>query len=175
MNKYSLIFVFTFLVYHVSATPWTNADWEQQLLSIPRPKNLRGYLYDLTRHAHVAGTKGDYEDAHYVYDKFKAFGLEDVKMDKVRTMLSYPKQQAQLFSSFYRAKLAEDILAQDETSDTIWRNHTFLAYSPPGSVTAKLVYANFGRPQDFQALVSLGVSVKGAIVIMRYGECFRGL
>lgn len=174
MNKYSLIFVFALLAHH-AASAVTSDDWEQELLSIPRPKNLRGYLYDLTRHAHVAGTKGDYEDAQYVYDKFKAFGLEDVRMDKVRTMLSYPKQEAQLFSSFYRAKLAEDILEQDETSDTIWRNHTFLAYSPPGTVTAKLVYANYGTPQDFQALESLGVSVEGAIVIMRYGECFRGL
>ena len=43
-------------------------------------------------------------------------------------------------------------------------------YSPSGDVTAPLVYANYGRPEDFDALDELGVSVEGAIVITRYGE-----
>jgi len=37
------------------------------------------------------------------------------------------------------------------------------------------VYANYGRPEDFDALESLGVDVKGKIVLVRYGKCFRGL
>lgn len=43
------------------------------------------------------------------------------------------------------------------------------SYSPSGDVTAPLVYANYGRPEDFDSLDAAGVSVEGAIVITRYG------
>ena len=73
------------------------------------------------------------------------------------------------------AALTEEVLPKDKTSDTWWRNHTFNGYSPSGNATAPLVYANFGLPEDFEALAAAGVSVKGAVVLMRYGKCFRGL
>ena len=44
-----------------------------------------------------------------------------------------------------------------------------------GDVTAPLVYVNYGMPDDYDALERLGVSVKGKIVIARYGEGWRGL
>ena len=37
------------------------------------------------------------------------------------------------------------------------------------------MYVNYARPSDFDELEAAGVSVKGAVVISRYGECFRGL
>ena len=150
------------------------ADWEQILLAIPQREDLRSFLAALTEHAHLAGTSGDYHTAHYVLDKFRTFGME-VEIEKIPTMLSFPQQQAELFTPTFTAKLSEDIVRQDTTSDTYWRNHTFLAYSPPGSVTAKLVYANYGTPRDFSRLEEIGVDVRGKIVLMRYGECFRGL
>lgn len=36
-----------------------------------------------------------------------------------------------------------------------------------------VVYANFGRKEDFELLASLGVQVEGRIVLARYGEIFR--
>lgn len=48
--------------------------------------------------------------------------------------------------------------------------HDVSSYSPSGDVTAPLVYANYGLPEDFDALEAVGVSVEGAIVITRYGE-----
>jgi N-acetylated-alpha-linked acidic dipeptidase len=51
---------------------------------------------------------------------------------------------------------------------------TFLSYSASGDVTAELVYANYGRLQDFEKLVASGISVSGKIVIVRYGKIFRG-
>ena len=65
---------------------------------------------------------------------------------------------------------------EDDTSDTIWRNHTFHGYSPSGKVyNAPYVYANYGRPQDFDKLTNAGINVNNTIVIVRYGQCFRGL
>src|SRR5208283_1402735 len=42
-------------------------------------------------------------------------------------------------------------------------------------VTAPLVYVNFGVPDDYDTLDRLGISVKGAIVIARYGQSWRGI
>ena len=38
-----------------------------------------------------------------------------------------------------------------------------------GDVTGPLVYVNYGRPADYEELERRGISVKGAIVIARYG------
>ena len=52
---------------------------------------------------------------------------------------------------------------------------TYNAYSIDGDVTGPLVYVNYGRPEDYEELERYGVSVKGAIVIARYGESWRGI
>lgn len=52
---------------------------------------------------------------------------------------------------------------------------TFHGLSRSGEVKGKLVYANYGRQQDYKALIDKGVDLKGAIVIVKYGGIFRGL
>jgi N-acetylated-alpha-linked acidic dipeptidase len=52
---------------------------------------------------------------------------------------------------------------------------TYNAYSIDGDVTGPLVYVNYGIPADYEALERRGVSVKGAIVIARYGKSWRGI
>jgi N-acetylated-alpha-linked acidic dipeptidase len=42
-------------------------------------------------------------------------------------------------------------------------------------VTAPLVYVNQGVRADYERLDRMGVSVKGAIVIARYGGAWRGI
>ena len=42
-------------------------------------------------------------------------------------------------------------------------------------MTAPLVYVNYGLVADYEELARHGVSVKGAIVIARYGESWRGI
>ena len=51
----------------------------------------------------------------------------------------------------------------------------YVAFQGDGDVTASLVYANYGMPEDYLALERMGVSVKGKIVITRYGGGWRGL
>ena len=52
---------------------------------------------------------------------------------------------------------------------------TYNAYSIDGDVTAPLVYVNYGSREDYEQLDRLGISVKGAIVISRYGDGWRGI
>ena len=42
-------------------------------------------------------------------------------------------------------------------------------------MTGQVVYANYGRVDDFDALEKRGIEVEGKIVLVRYGELFRGL
>ena len=51
----------------------------------------------------------------------------------------------------------------------------FNGSSPSGDVTGEVVYANYGRPEDFQKLKDLGIDLKGKIVLVRYGGNFRGV
>jgi N-acetylated-alpha-linked acidic dipeptidase len=51
----------------------------------------------------------------------------------------------------------------------------YVAYQGDGDVTAPLVYVNYGMDDDYRRLAEMGVSVKGKIVIARYGQGWRGL
>ncbi len=51
----------------------------------------------------------------------------------------------------------------------------FHGYGVSDEVGGQVVYANYGRPQDFEELEKLGIDVKDKIILVRYGELFRGL
>src|SRR5216683_1577335 len=51
----------------------------------------------------------------------------------------------------------------------------YAEYQGDGDVTAPLDYVNYGMQDDYKTLQRLGVSVKGKIVITRYGGGWRGL
>ncbi len=51
----------------------------------------------------------------------------------------------------------------------------YLAYQGDGDVTAAVVYADHGMPEDYEALAARGIRVEGKIVIARYGGGWRGL
>ena len=51
----------------------------------------------------------------------------------------------------------------------------YVAYQGDGDVTAPVVYVNYGMPDDYDALERAGITVKGKIVIARYGGGWRGL
>ena len=75
-----------------------------------------------------------------------------------------------------RASLQEPPIAEDPTSgQTSEQLPTYNAYSADGDVTAPLVYVNYGNRDDYEELDRLGISVKGAIVIARYGGGWRGV
>ncbi|HWK35475.1 transferrin receptor-like dimerization domain-containing protein [Sphingomonas sp.] len=51
----------------------------------------------------------------------------------------------------------------------------YVAYQGDGDVTGSVVYVNYGMPEDYEALERRGISVKGKIVMARYGGGWRGL
>jgi N-acetylated-alpha-linked acidic dipeptidase len=150
---------------------------ETRFLSVPTPASAEAHMRVLTAEPHVAGTPEDYKTAQYVAAKFRAAGLE-TSIVPYKVWLNYP---AEISVDAYTAKgrIMHGPTPEQVDDDPFQKNPkvmtAFNGYSPSGDVTADVVYANYGRPEDFQELKELGVDVRGKIVIVRYGENFRGV
>jgi len=156
----------------------TERQWEDKMRAIPDPKNLRDYMHRLSARPHNVGSPYDQENADWLLGKFKEFGL-DAHIETFSVLFPTPKQRlVELVDGgpHFTAKLQEPPVPGDPTSDqTAEQLPTYNAYSIDGDVTAPLVYVNYGVPEDYEVLERRGVSVKGAIVIARYGRSWRGI
>ena len=151
--------------------------WEEQFRKIPEQKSAREHLQILTREPHIAGTKEDYDTAVYVRDKLRSYGLA-ADLKEYDVWLNYPKTPSVLeLITKRRQRLSthEAVVTGDPTSSNPKITPLFNGYSASGDVTASVVYANYGLPNDYDDLKKAGVDVKGKIVIVRYGNSFRGV
>lgn len=140
---------------------------------------MHDYLKIYTSEAHLAGTKTDKKQAEWTLDQFESFGL-DTKIDTYWPLLNYPISHRFALVTGpkhlrYEAKLTEDPVEEDETSRDPNVVPTFHGYSKNGTVTGRVVYANYGRVEDFQFLKDQGIQLEGTIALVRYGGSFRGL
>ncbi|HXM98442.1 MAG TPA: transferrin receptor-like dimerization domain-containing protein [Candidatus Dormibacteraeota bacterium] len=160
------------------ASSQNERQWEEKFRAIPRPENLRDYMERLTAHPHHVGSPYDKDNAEWLLAKFKEFGL-DAHIENFDVLFPTPKERlVELVSGGpkFVAKLAEPALPQDPTSHQQSEQlPTYNAYSPDGDATGPLVYVNYGVPEDYDELARRGISVKGAIVIARYGHAWRGI
>ena len=160
-----------------AASTKTEQDWETKFRVLPDTANLRAYMQRLTAHPHHVGSPYDKDNAEWILSRFKEWGL-DAHIETFDVLFPTPKQrQLELVApTHFTARLEEPTVAVDPTSSQ--HNEQlpgYNAYSIDGDVTAPLVYVNFGVPADYDMLDRMGVSVKGAIVIARYGGSWRGI
>ena len=151
--------------------------WEEQFRAVPTPSSAREHLRYLTREPHVAGTKEDYATAVYVRDQLRSYGLP-AEIKEYEVWLNYPKTPTVLELITTRRQqlnVHEALVPIDPTSSNPKITPLFNGYAASGDVTAPVVYANYGLPPDYDALKKAGVDVKGKIVIVRYGNSFRGV
>ena len=153
-------------------------QWEEKFRAIPNPENHRAYMQRLTAQPHNVGSPYDKNNAEWIAAKFKEFGLE-TQIENFDVLFPTPKERlVELVEGgpHFKAKLQEPVLPEDPTSNqTAEQLPTYNAYSIDGDVTGPLVYVNYGVPEDYEELERRGVSVKGAIVIARYGHSWRGI
>ncbi len=154
------------------------AKLDQVFLQVPSATLAGEELKTLTAAPHIAGSKEDYATAQYVAQKFRDAGLQ-TKIVPYRVMMNFPKKiqvsafaadGKQLMSGPTPEHVSDDPYQDDKRIPTAYN-----AYSPSGDVTAEVVYANYGTPKDFAELAAKHISVKGKIVIVRYGKNFRGV
>ena len=160
-----------------AASSHSQRDWEAKFRAIPEPQNQRDYMQRLSARPHHVGSPYDKDNAEWMLAKFKEWGL-DANIETFDVLFPTPKVRVVelLEPTKFTAKLQEPALAIDPTSNQQAEQlPTYNAYSADGDVTAPLVYVNYGIPDDYEKLERMGVSVKGAIVIARYGNSWRGI
>src|SRR5450432_1598775 len=155
----------------------TQRDWEKKFRAIPDPARLRDYMQRLSARPHHVGSPYDKDNAEWILARFKEWGL-DAQIEIFDVLFPTPKERLleMVEPVRFTAKIAEPTVAVDPTSSQHDEQlPVYNAYSIDGDVTAPLVYVNYGVPGDYEELDRLGISVKGAIVIARYGGSWRGI
>ena len=149
---------------------------EQQVRTIPDPDRLRKYMDFIASQPHNAGSPQSKAIAEYILGRLKEWGL-DAGVERFEALMPYPtvRQVEVLGPRRYVAKLKEPAVPQDPNSREAHQLSTFNAYGATGDVTGEVVYVNFGVPEDYDWLDKQGISVKGKIVIARYGKSWRGI
>jgi len=131
----------------------------------------------LSARPHHVGSPYDKENAEWILSRFKEWGW-DAHIENFEVLFPTPKERlVELVEpTKFTAKLEEPAVPEDPTSSQHDEQlPTYNAYSADGDVTGPLVYVNYGVPEDYEQLERLGISVKGAIVIARYGGSWRGI
>jgi N-acetylated-alpha-linked acidic dipeptidase len=152
-------------------------QWEAKFKAIPSTDNLREYDKRMSARPHAVGQPYDKDNAEWILANFKKWGL-DAHIETFYVLFPTPKERLveMVAPTEFKAKLEEPTVSVDPTSEQHAEQlPTYNAYSIDGDVTAPLVYVNYGVPADYETLARLGVSVKGAIVIARYGGSWRGI
>ncbi len=159
------------------ASTKTQREWEGKFKAIPSPKIMRESMQRLSARPHHVGSPYDRENAEWILSRFQSWGL-DAHIEQFDVLFPTPKKLVVelLEPTHFVAKLHEPAVPGDPTSDQLTEQlPPYNAYSVDGDVTAPLVYVNYGIPRDYETLDRMGVSVKGAIVIARYGKSWRGI
>ena len=140
-------------------------------------KNIGEYMRVMSARPHHLGSPYGKQNAEWILARFKEWGW-DAKIESYDVLFPTPKERVLelLGPTPFKARLEEPPVAVDPTSSqTSEQLPSFNAYSVDGDVTGPLVYVNYGRPSDYEDLARRGISVKGAIVIARYGQSWRGI
>jgi N-acetylated-alpha-linked acidic dipeptidase len=152
-------------------------DWETKFRALPDSALQREYMQRLSARPHHVGSAYDKDNAEWILAKFKEWGL-DAQIETFNVLFPTPKERIveMVAPTQFRAKLEEPTLAVDPTSGQKSEQlPTYNAYSIDGDVTAPLVFVNYGLTKDYERLDRLGISVKGAVVIAKYGNSWRGV
>ena len=165
------------LLGYTTQTSAAERDWEKKFQDGVVAANIRENDRRLSARPHHVGSPYDKDNAEWMLARFKEWGF-DAHIETFDVLFPTPKERVLelLEPTKFRAKLQEPVLAADPTSNqTSEQLPTYNAYSIDGDVNAPLVYVNYGNRDDYEQLDRLGVSVKGAVVIARYGEGWRGI
>jgi len=154
------------------------AKIEEKFLAVP-DANLAGqHLKTLTAEPHMAATPEDHKTAEYVAQKFRAAGL-DTEIVPYRVLMNQPKtvrvEAYDPSGHLLMSGPAPEHIDGDPGQDNPRVVMPFNGSSGSGNVTGEVVYANYGRLEDFNQLAAQHIDLHGKIALIRYGINFRGV
>ena len=161
----------------IRAQPPSPKPADELFRAIPQAANIRGYMQRMSARPHHVGSAYTKDNAEWMLAKFKEWGW-DAAIEQFDVLFPTPKERVLelVEPTRFTAKLDEPVVSVDPTSGQKTEQlPSYNAYSIDGDVTAPLVYANYGRVEDYDQLERMGISTRGAIVLVRYGQIFRGV
>ena len=149
---------------------------EQKFDALLSAANVGSTIKDLSSFPHNLGSPGSKAVAENILARYKSYGW-DAHIEIFKVLFPTPKTRlVQMVSpTNYNAVLKEMPLTEDATSAQDGQLPTYNAWSADGDVTGQLVFVNYGIPADYETLERYGISVKGKIVIAKYGHSWRGI
>jgi N-acetylated-alpha-linked acidic dipeptidase len=151
---------------------------EQQLRDLTSTDQISKFHRYLTSEPHPAGSARNNELAQWVAEQWRQQGLEDVTVHEYDVLNSSPREVSleMVHPGHYRASLREDPYDVDPDTKNPKADGAYLGYSASGEVTAPVVYAHSGNPEDYDYLRAHGIDVRGKIVLVRYSNpySYRG-
>ena len=176
---FNLIFMAIIFLCGISFAQMNTAqsEIEKKFDSYLNPADLNARLKILSAHPHHVGSPYDKENAEFILSQYKSWGW-DTHIETFYVLFPTPKTRVleMISPEKFTPILKEPPVKEDKTSyQTDEQLPTYNAYSIDGDVTGELVYVNYGIPSDYDQLDRMGISVKGKIVITRYGGAWRGI
>ena len=151
-------------------------QWEEKYVQLPSAERAEATLLRLTQEPHLAGTEASRRVAEYLRDEYQAAGFQ-ADIVPYPVTLSYPDEIVleRTLPDVLRLARPELPVPGDSSTADPRAAPGYSAYAASGDVAAQVVYANYGLPEDYQRLGEMGVDVARKIVLVRYGQCFRGV
>src|SRR6266853_461410 len=151
---------------------------EVNFKTIPSPDEARRQHRIFTAEPHLAGSKRNNDLAQYIASEWRKQGLEDVVVRRYDVYATEPKSASleMIAPVVYRAGLREEGYDADPDTKNPHVSSAWSGMSISGDVTAPVVYAHSGNPDDYALLRQQGIDVKGKIVLVRYSNpySYRG-
>jgi N-acetylated-alpha-linked acidic dipeptidase len=162
---------------HAQTAPSSLSDIERRFDASLNAAEMAAWMKTMAAEPNHVGSPHDKANAEMVLAQFREWGW-DAHIETFEVLYPTPISEALelLGPEPFKATLTEPPVPGDETSARAKDGlPAYVAYQGDGDVTAPLVYVNYGMREDYLQLERLGVSVRGKIVIARYGEGWRGL
>ena len=151
---------------------------EQRFKAIPSADEEKRQHRLFTSEPHPAGSKRNNELAEYMAAEWRKQGLENVVIRQYDVYSSEPKSTSlEMISPVpFKASLREAAYDEDPDTKNPRISAAWTGMSISGDVTAPVVYAHSGNPEDYAVLRKKGIDVKGKIVLVRYSNpySYRG-
>ncbi len=151
--------------------------WDARFRALPEARNIGEYMRVMSARPHHLGSPYGKQNAEWILARFREWGW-DAQIENYDVLFPTPKERLveMVEPTRFRLTLEEPPVPVDPTSSQKSEQlPSFNAYSVDGDVTGPLVYVNYGLPSDYEELDRRGISVRGAIVIARYGSSWRGI